>query len=57
MYFLSVDFKLQMLMENSLLAIVSLMILQIFEALYMHCELVSGVIVSIKNIKISKFYT
>ena len=39
MCFFSVDFRLQMLMERSLLAIV-----QIFEALYINCELGSGVI-------------
>ena len=44
MCFFSVDFRLQMLMERSLLAIVSLMVLQIFEALYINCELGSGVI-------------
>ena len=33
MCFLSVDFRLQMLMERSLLAIVSLMVFQIFEAI------------------------
>ena len=44
MCFLSVDFRLQMLMERSLLAIVSLMVFQIFEALYINCELGSGVI-------------
>ena len=44
MCFLSVDFRLQMLMERSLLAIVSLMAFQIFEALYINCELGSGVI-------------
>ena len=33
MCFLSVDFRLQMLMERSLLAIVSLMVFQIFEAM------------------------
>ena len=61
--FLSVDFRLQMLMERSLLAIVSLMVFQIFEALYINCELGSGVIikaffcliVGIKNIKILEF--
>ena len=31
-------------MERSLLVIVSLMVFQIFEALYTHCELDSGVI-------------
>ena len=31
-------------LERSLLAIVSLMVLQIFEALYINCELGSGVI-------------
>ena len=44
MCFLSVDLRLQMLMERSLLAIVSLMVFQIFEALYINCELGSGVI-------------
>ena len=44
MCFLSVDFRLQMLIERSLLAIVSLMVFQIFEALYINCELGSGVI-------------
>ena len=44
MCFLTVDFRLQMLMERSLLAIVSLMVFQIFEALYINCELGSGVI-------------
>ena len=44
MCFLSVDFGLQMLMERSFLAIVSLMVFQIFEALYINCELGSGVI-------------
>ena len=44
MCFFSVDFRLQMLMERSLLAIVSLMVFQIFEALYINCELGSGVI-------------
>ena len=44
MCFLSVDLRLQMLMESSLLAIVSLMVFQIFEALYINCELGSGVI-------------
>ena len=44
MCFLSVDFRLQMLMERSLLAIVSLMVFQIFEALFINCELGSGVI-------------
>ena len=44
MSFLSVDFRLQMLMERSLLAIVSLLLFQIFEALYINCELGSGVI-------------
>ena len=50
-------------MERSLLAIVSLMVFQIFETLYMNCELGSGVIkkgffyiwVSIKNIKILEY--
>ena len=41
---LSVDFKLQMLTERSLLANVSLMMFKIFEALYINCELGSGVI-------------
>ena len=41
---LSVDLRLQMLMERSLLAIFSLMVFQIFEALYTNCELGSGVI-------------
>ena len=44
MCFLSVDLRLQMLMDRLLLAIVSLMVFQIFEALYMNCELGSGVI-------------
>ena len=44
MCFLSVDLRLQMLMERSLLAIVSLMVFQIFKALYINCELGSGVI-------------
>ena len=44
MCFLSVDFRLQMLMEKSLLAIVSLMVFHIFEALYINCEFGSGVI-------------
>ena len=44
MFFLSVDSRLHMLMERSLLAIVSLMLFQIFEALYINCELGSGVI-------------
>ena len=44
MCFLSDDLRLQMLMERSLLAIVSLMIFQIFEALYINCELGNGVI-------------
>ena len=44
MCFLSVDFKQQMLMERSLLAIVSLKVFQIFEALYINCELGSGAI-------------
>ena len=66
MCFLSVDLRLQMLMDRSLLAIVSLMVFQIFEALYINCELGSGVIrkasflnliVSIKNIKILEFYS
>ena len=39
--FLSVDLKLQMLMEMSLLTIVSIMIFQIFDALYINCELAS----------------
>ena len=39
MCFFSVDFRPQMLMERSLLAIV-----QIFKALYINCELGSGVI-------------
>ena len=39
----------QMLMERSLLAIVSLMIFQIFEALYINCELGSGVTVVYKH--------
>ena len=42
MCFLSVDLRLQMLMERSLLAIVSLMVFQIFEALYINCELGSA---------------
>ena len=42
--FLSVDFRLQMLMKRSLLAIVSLMVFQIFKAMYINCELGSGVI-------------
>ena len=41
---MTVDLRLQMLMERSLLAIVSLMVFQIFEALYINCELGSGVI-------------
>ena len=45
MCFLSVDFRLQMLMDWSLLAMVSLMVFQIFEALYINCELGSGVII------------
>ena len=65
MCFLIVDLRLQMLIERSLLAIVSLMVFQIFEALYINCELDSGVIrkasfyliVSIENIKIFEFYT
>ena len=36
---LSVDLRLQMLMERSILATVSLMVFQIFEALYINCEL------------------
>ena len=44
MCFLSVDLRLQMLMERTLLAIVSLMVFQIFEALYINYELGSGVI-------------
>ena len=44
MCFLSVDFRLQMHMERSLLAIVSLVVFQIFEALYINCELGSRVI-------------
>ena len=44
MWFLSVDLRLQMLMERTLLAIVSLMVFQIFEALYINYELGSGVI-------------
>ena len=44
MCFLSADLRLQMLMERSLLAIVSLMVFQIFEALYINCELGSGII-------------
>ena len=65
MCFLSVDFRLQILMERLLLANVSLMVFQIFEALFINCELGSGVIrkasfhliVSIKNIKILELYT
>ena len=44
MCFLMFDLKLQMLMDSSLLVIVSQMIFQIFEALYINCELSSGVI-------------
>ena len=44
MCFLSVDLRLQILMERSLLAIVSLMVFQILKALYINCELGSGVI-------------
>ena len=44
MCFLSVDLRLQMLMERSLFVIVSLMVFKIFEALYINCELGSGVI-------------
>ena len=40
----SVNLRLQMLMERSLLAIVSVIVFQIFEALYINCELGSGVI-------------
>ena len=42
--FFNVDLRLQMLMERSLLAIASLMVFQIFEALYINCELGSGVV-------------
>ena len=42
--FLCVDFKLQMLMERWLLVIASPIVFQIFEALYINCELGSGVI-------------
>ena len=37
MCFLSVDLKLQMFIERLLLAIVSVMIFQIFEAFYINC--------------------
>ena len=40
--FFGVDCRMHMLMEGSLLAIVSLMVFQIFEALYINCELGSG---------------
>ena len=54
-----------MLMDRSLLAIVSLMVFQIFEASYINCKLGSGVIRKAsflfdrkyKNIKILEFYT
>ena len=56
MCFLSVDLRLQMLMERSLLAIVSLMVFQIFEALYINCELGSGVIRKEKQILEKKIF-
>ena len=42
MCFLSFDLRLQMLMKRSLLAIVSLMVFQIFEAFYINCKLDSA---------------
>ena len=44
MCFLSADLRQYKLMERLLLAIVSLMVFQIFEALYINCELGSVVI-------------
>ena len=55
MCFLSVDLRLQMLMERSLLAIVSLMVFQIFQALYINCELGSGVIRKASFLSDSKY--
>ena len=44
-----------MLMERSLLAIVFLMLFQIFEALFINCELGSGVIRKAYFLFISKY--